>query len=99
MDQLGKESFSHPWGAIATAHLLDGLPDPRKTADSQAHGGIDKHLTQKLKIYGLKDAPPSDEKTILSQVGPSGAYITCRAERGGCRLGGARCKGWMDLGE
>ena len=57
MDQLGKESVSQAWGAIATSHLLDGLPDPRKPADSQAHTRIDKHLTRQLKTYGLEDPP------------------------------------------
>ena len=27
MDRLGKELVSRAWGAIETAHLLDGLPD------------------------------------------------------------------------
>ena len=33
-DRLGKELVSQAWGAIAKAHLLDGLPDPRKHTDS-----------------------------------------------------------------
>ena len=57
MDRLGKESVSQAWGAIATAHLLDGLSDPRKLADSQAHTGLDKRLTRQLKTYDLEDPP------------------------------------------
>ena len=64
MDRLGKESVSQAWGAIATAHLLDGLSDPRKLADSQAHTGLDKRLTRQLKTYGLEDPPVRREKAI-----------------------------------
>ena len=44
------------------AHLLDGLPDLRKPADSQAHTGLDKRLTWQLKTYGLEDLPVQREK-------------------------------------
>ena len=44
------------------AHLLDGLPDPRKPADPQAHTGLDKRLTRQLKTYGLEDPPVQREK-------------------------------------
>ena len=45
------------------SHLLDGLPNPRKPADSQAHTGIDKRLAQKLNTYGLED-PPARQKNV-----------------------------------
>ena len=64
MDRLGEESVSQAWGAIATAHLLDGLPEPIKPANSQAHTGLDKCLMWKLKTYGLKDPPVRQEKSI-----------------------------------
>ena len=57
MDRLGKESVSQAWGAIATTHLLDGLSDPRKPADYQAHTGLNKRLTRQLKTYSLEDPP------------------------------------------
>ena len=57
MDRLGKESVSQAWGVIATSHLLNGMTDPTKPSDSQAHTGLDKGLTQKLKTYGLEDPP------------------------------------------
>ena len=55
---------SQAWGAIATSHLLDGFPDPRKLSDSQAHTRLDKRLTQKLKTYGLEDPPVQRENAI-----------------------------------
>ena len=64
MDQLGKELVSRARGVIATAHLLDGLPDPRKPADSQAHTRLDKRLTRQLKTYGIEDPPVRREKAI-----------------------------------
>ena len=64
IDRLGKESVSQAWGEITTAHLLDGLPDPRKPADSQAHTGIDKRLIRQLEIYELKDPPFRQENAI-----------------------------------
>ena len=68
MEQLGKESVSQAWGAIATTHLLDGLPDPRKLADPQAHTGIDKRLTRQLKTYGLKDPLVRREKATPLRI-------------------------------
>ena len=68
MDRLGKESVSQAWGAIATTHLLDGLPDPITPADSQAHTGLDKRLTRQLKTYGLKDPPVRREKGIPLRI-------------------------------
>ena len=35
---------------------------PQKPADPQAHTGINKRLTQQLKIYGLEDPPVRQEK-------------------------------------
>ena len=64
MDRLGKELVSQAWGAIATAHLLDGLSDPRKPADSQAHTRLGKRLTRQLKTYGLEDSPARQENVI-----------------------------------
>ena len=61
MDQLGNESVSQAWGEIAMSQLLDGLPDPIKSVNSQAHTGLDKRLTRKLNTYGLED-PPSNKK-------------------------------------
>ena len=57
VDRLGKESVSQAQGVISTSHLLDGMSNPRKQAESQAHAGLDKRLTQQLKTYGLKDSP------------------------------------------
>ena len=57
-------SFSGTGGAIATSHLVDGLPDPIKPADSQPHNRIDKRLMRQLKTYGLEDPPVRREKSI-----------------------------------
>ena len=57
MDRLGKESVSQAWGLIATSHLLDGFPAPRKPSDSQARTGLDKRLNRQIKTYRLKDPP------------------------------------------
>ena len=46
MGRLGRESFSQSWGTIATSHLLDGLPDPRKSSDSQSHTRLNKWRPQ-----------------------------------------------------
>ena len=62
MYQLGKESVSQAWGEIATTHLLDGLPDPRKPPDAQAHTGLDIRLARQLITYGLEDPPIKQEK-------------------------------------
>ena len=56
---------------IETAHLLDGLPDPRKPAGSQAHTVLDKRITRQLKTYGLKDSPVRQEKAIPLGIGHS----------------------------
>ena len=64
MDRLGKESVSQAWGAIAATHLLDGLPDPRKSPDAQAHTGLDRCLAQQIKTYGLEEPPVKQEKSI-----------------------------------
>ena len=50
------------------AHLLDGLPDPRKPADSQALTGLDKRLTRQLNTYGLKDPPVQQEKATPLRI-------------------------------
>ena len=55
-------------GVIVTAHLLDGLPDPRKPAYSQAHTGIDKRLTRQLKAYRIKDPPILQEKSTPLRI-------------------------------
>ena len=39
------------------SHLLDGLPGPRKSADYQAHTGLDKRLTRQLKTYSRGSIP------------------------------------------
>ena len=48
---------------------------------------------------GRCNCPPMPEKPILSYIGPSSAWSTWRAKYGGRRLGGARCEGWMNIGE
>ena len=58
---LGNKLVSQAWEEIATAHLLDGLPDPRKPANPQSHTGLDKRLTRQLNNYGLKDTPVGRE--------------------------------------
>ena len=50
------------WGAIAATHLMDGLPDPRKPPDAQAHSGIDRNITHQLKTYRIEDPPVKQEK-------------------------------------
>ena len=64
VEQLGKESVSQAWGEIAATHLLDGLPDPRKPPDAQAHTGLDRHLARQLKTYSLEDPPTRQEKAL-----------------------------------
>ena len=44
-------------------HLLDGLPDPKNTPDSQFHTGPDKRLIRKIKTYGIEDPPVKREKS------------------------------------
>ena len=40
------EMVSGTWGEIAATHLLDGLSDPRKPPDAQAHTGLDRRLAR-----------------------------------------------------
>ena len=65
MDRLGKESVSQAWGEIATSHLLGGLPDPRKPAESQTHTRLHKRLERQLKTYGLEDTQSDNKRPSL----------------------------------
>ena len=49
---------------IAVTHLLDGLPDPRKPPDAQAHTGLDRRLARQPKTYGLEDPRIKREKAV-----------------------------------
>ena len=57
-----KESISQAWGAIAAAHLLDGLPYPRNPPNKQAHTGLNRRLTCQIKTYDIEDPPVKQEK-------------------------------------
>ena len=41
--------FDQEWGEIASNHLLDGLPNPRKPLDSKTHTKLNRRLTRQLK--------------------------------------------------
>ena len=64
VERLGKESVYQAWGGIEETHLLDGLLDPRKPPNVQAHTGLDRCLARKLKTYGLEDPPVKQEKVV-----------------------------------
>ena len=77
MERLGKELVSQAWGAIAATHLLDGLPDPKKPPDAQAHTGLIRRLARQLKTYGLEDPPVKQEKA--SPIGSIHSIVTTSA--------------------
>ena len=57
------ESVAAAWLAVATTHLLEGRPDPRKPPGM---GGreLDKRLSRQLKYYSNLDPPPRREKPV-----------------------------------
>ena len=61
--QLGKDSVSQSWGVIAETHLLDGLPDPRKTIDEKSHTGLGRSLAHQIKIHTIEDPPVNQDKS------------------------------------
>ena len=85
------------------SHLRDGLPDPRKPANSQAHTGLNKRLTRQLKIYKLEDPPFQREKSIPLGIVHSilvEAEVEANGEQVGdvvgSDVGGGSCPGILD---
>ena len=49
LERFGKEPVSQTWGEIAEIHILDGLPNSRKSPESQYHTIMDRLLTRQVK--------------------------------------------------
>ena len=57
LSQVRADLVSAAWQAIATVHLLDGRPNPRKPRGSSSHD-LDLRLSHQLRTYSFQDLPP-----------------------------------------
>ena len=74
--QVRADSVSAAWRAIATVHLLDGRPDPRKPLCSSSRN-LDLRLSRQLRTYSFQDPPTSRQKPV-----PLGLFMAAASNAG-----------------
>ena len=78
-------AVSSAWRAIATIHLLEGRPDPRKPL-GMATRELDLRLSRQLRYYSFLDPPSCREKAV-----PLGLVVA--AAKGSTKTAKGRCLG------
>ena len=63
LSQVRADSVSAACQAIATVHLLDGRPDPRKPRGSSSYD-LDLRLSHQLRTYSFQDLPTSRQNLV-----------------------------------
>ena len=72
LSQVRADLVSAAWQAIATIHLLDGLPDPRKPRGSSSRN-LGLRLCRQLRTYFFQDPPTSLQKPVPLILGVAAA--------------------------